>query len=271
MNLDLLEKISLPNTCKATWFSQTSKADALVPSDAGHPWILKLYNIAEPKTDPHYHKIRTQTFVFLEGQTTLHLGQIQERVRAGQIVTIPPHLAHTLEQTDPVRFMVIDWPNLDYPEDHYENIGEAPNTNQAFITPFPVKESFLNESYSVPQDSLDLQDLPPSAYQKRLEYPTHVVYEMCADPNHKWSLAIIDVNDVVPHFHEKGTEHFIVLSGQLKIEIQGVTHILAPGQSAHIAPGQGHHLKSTTAQSARLLCVNFPAFEPSDFHPFEQR
>lgn len=271
MKLDLLEKISLPNACRTMSFSSAFTVDELVPSEAKHPWILKLYNAAEPKTDPHYHKIKTQTFVFLEGQTTFHFGKTQELVKAGQIVMVPPNLSHVLEQKAPVRFLVIDWHNIEYPEDHYENTEEISNTNQAFITPFSVKESFLNQGYSVLPDSRDLQDLPPSAYQKRLEYQTHVVYEMCADPDHKWSLAIIDVKDIVPHFHEKGTEHFIVLSGQLTIEIQGVTHILAPGQSAHVAPGQGHHLKSTAAQSARLLCVNFPAFDPSDFHPVERR
>ncbi len=269
MRLDLLEKISLPNMCRTTSFSTTAMADELVPSDAKLPWILKLYNLAEPKTDPHYHKVRTQTFIFLEGETILHLGQTQELVRAGQIVMIPPHLSHTLEQKAPTRFLVIDWPNIDYPEDHYEIIEEAPNTNQALITPFLVKEFFLNQSYSILSDSTDIKDLPPSAYQKRLEYPTHVVYEMCADPDHKWSLAIIDVKDVVPHFHKNETEHFIVLSGQLHIQLQNVTHTLGAGQSVHIAPGQIHHLRSANTQTVRLLCVNFPAFDPCDFYPAE--
>ena len=90
---------------------------------------------------------------------------------------------------------------------------------------------------------------------------------MCADPDHKWSLSIIDLKDVVPHFHENGTEHFIVLSGQITLKLQDATYDLITGQSIHITPGQISHLKSANAQIARLLCVNFPAFDPGDFHP----
>lgn len=266
MKLDLLKKISLPSACRTVSFSPAFTVNELVSSDAGHPYIIKLYNVAEPGTDPHYHKIKTQTYIILEGETTLHVGRERHILKAGQIVTIPPHLFHTLEQESPVRFLVIDWPNIDYPEDHYEEISEALNIGSPFVSSLLMTESIVNQNQSVPVDLPDLIDFSPSAYQNRIDLPSHTVYEIGQDSDHKWSLAIIEVKDVVPHFHEKGTEHFIVLSGQLKIELQGVTHRLTAGQSAHIAPGHIHHLKSANTQAVRLLCMNFPAFDPRDLH-----
>lgn len=266
MTLDTLSKISVPPHCGTTSFSDHFTIYDLVPSSAGQPWIMGLYDVAEASTDPHYHKIKTQTYVILEGETTLHIGPRQYALKAGQVVTIPPHLSHILKQDSSIRFLVVDLPNLPYPQDHYEKIEEASNEGPLFISPPSMTQSVVNENRSVPLADAPFTDLPLSAYQKRLDLPTHTVYEICQDSHHTWSVAIIDIKDVAPHSHKEGVEHFIVLSGILKIDLEGTQHILMPGQSVHIPPSHVHHLSSATEQAVRVLCVNFPAFTPTDFY-----
>lgn len=58
----------------------------------------------------------------------------------------------------------------------------------------------------------------------------------------------------------------MVLEGELDITVNTVHYLLKIGQSMHLQPGVIHHLKFTSNTPARLLCVNFPAFDPADFH-----
>jgi hypothetical protein len=266
MRLESLSKFSLPPHFSRTPFSPNFTIYNLVPSEARQPWIMGLYDVAEPRTDPHYHRIKTQTYIMLEGETTLCMGEKTVVLKAGQVATIPPYLSHVLEQEKPIRFLVIEWPNIPYPGDHFEEISEAPNTDVAFVSSLFMTGSSTNQSLSVPTDSSNLRPLPPSSYQNRIEHPSHTVYEICQDFDRKWSIAIIDVKDSVPHFHKNGTEHFIVLSGQLKIELGNVTHILSTGQSVHIASEIVHHLGSANNQLVRIFYAYFPAFRPDDFH-----
>lgn len=97
----------------------------------------------------------------------------------------------------------------------------------------------------------------------------YVAHNLLTDQEKKWSIAILDVIDAAAHFHKVEDEHFMVLEGELDIVIDGVHHLLKTGQSIHLQPGIIHHLKSTSNTPVRLLCVNFPAFDPSDFHPIK--
>ncbi len=247
--LDTVKTISLPQECLVDPLSATSRIYRLVPSDAAQPWIMELYDIAE-RTTPHYHKIKTQTYMILEGRAKFLLGEAQEILEAGQHLTIPPGLPHTVEPEGLIRLLVIDWPNLPHPEDYYPNIEEAPSFPLSRVCPFE-----------------DLTKLPSSCYQQRKEGDGYVAYEICEDLHHTWSIAILDIKDAAPHFHKQETEHFIVLSGQLKITLDDVEQTLDTGQSISIKPGCTHHLRSAGDEAVRLLCASFPAFDPSDFYP----
>jgi len=115
-----------------------------------------------------------------------------------------------------------------------------------------------------------LPEIPDKYYISKIQEQGYDVYLLASDPaGDKWSIAILDVLDAQPHFHKTGNEHFIVLNGGLDITLNGVRHSLTAGQSVHIPPGIVHHLKSTSRTPVRLLCINFPAFDPKDFYPIQ--
>ena len=103
------------------------------------------------------------------------------------------------------------------------------------------------------------------SYEKR-DNDGYVVYDLSYDIDKKWSVAILDISSAPGHVHKIGIEHFIVLEGNLDISLDDVQYILAPGRYIKIPIGVKHLLKSAGDDPVRLLCVNFPAFDPSDMY-----
>lgn len=94
----------------------------------------------------------------------------------------------------------------------------------------------------------------------------YVVYDICYSRDKKWSVAILDVLSAPGHVHKIGVEHFIVLEGNLDISLGDEQYLLGPGKHIHIPIGTKHILKSASGEFVRLLCVNFPAFDPNDMY-----
>ena len=107
-------------------------------------------------------------------------------------------------------------------------------------------------------------EIPATHYQNKIELQGYTVFEILSDV--AWSIAVIDLQEAPKHFHKLGQERFLVLNGELNIALDGVPHILKAGQSVHIPPGIVHHLKSNLETPVRVLCINFPAFDATDFY-----
>lgn len=102
-------------------------------------------------------------------------------------------------------------------------------------------------------------------YQEKRELDGYVVYDLSTAPDKKWSVAILDVQAAPVHFHKLGVENFTILEGELDITLDGVKYILGVGRSVKVPIGTRHELKSASKDKpVRLLCVNFPAFDPDD-------
>lgn len=110
-------------------------------------------------------------------------------------------------------------------------------------------------------------DLPPNT--EVIDLGDYTVYDLIngAATNDQWSVAILDIQDSPKHFHKIEHEMFIVLEGELLIQVDGEETIYQKGESVVITPFQVHRLKSASSDSVRLLCVNFPAFNPDDMFP----
>ena len=57
-----------------------------------------------------------------------------------------------------------------------------------------------------------------------------------------------------------------MIEGCLDIEIEGKNQVLEAGEWIEILPHLKHQLKSTQESPVRVLCFNFPAFDPADMH-----
>ena len=112
---------------------------------------------------------------------------------------------------------------------------------------------------------------PPSHYELCKNLGDYIVYEMGQDPRGRYSVAIIDVLQVAPHFHKREEEHFMVLSGQARVTLDGETRLLSPGDQVRIVPSVVHSFTTADPKRAvRFLVTNFPAFDPTDFYPVEK-
>ena len=112
---------------------------------------------------------------------------------------------------------------------------------------------------------------PPSHYELCKNMGGYIVYDLGQDPAGLYSVAIIDVLQVAAHFHKREEEHFMVLSGQAKVTLEGVTRLLLPGDQVRIVPPMVHSFTTADPERAvRFLVTNFPAFDPTDFYPVEK-
>ena len=66
------------------------------------------------------------------------------------------------------------------------------------------------------------------------------------------------------HFHRVTEEIYFVLKGQGKLEIDGETSHLRPGDAVLIPPGAWHTLENNGTSELRILCCCTPPYSHDD-------
>ena len=66
------------------------------------------------------------------------------------------------------------------------------------------------------------------------------------------------------HYHRLTEEIYFVLKGQGKMEIDGETGYLRPGDSVLILPGAWHQLENNGTSELRILCCCSPPYSHGD-------
>lgn len=80
-------------------------------------------------------------------------------------------------------------------------------------------------------------------------------------------VAVADIIRSREHFHDIMTETYTLISGALKVVIEGNPILLnQPGQSVMIPPKQKHYAISQLDVPARVLVASFPAWTLEDHH-----
>jgi mannose-6-phosphate isomerase-like protein (cupin superfamily) len=73
---------------------------------------------------------------------------------------------------------------------------------------------------------------------------------------------------VVPaHFHDRHSELFYVVSGQVEWTVNGETHVMGAGDMVFIPPGTPHAVKTVGGKEARMLML----YEPGGYEDTELR
>jgi len=60
------------------------------------------------------------------------------------------------------------------------------------------------------------------------------------------------------HRHCKARQFFYSLAGEATLEVDGVVHVLNPGEGLHIPPGAAHQLRNAGSVDARFLVISAP-------------
>ncbi len=66
------------------------------------------------------------------------------------------------------------------------------------------------------------------------------------------------------HYHRVAEEIYFVLKGQGRMEIDGETSYLRPGDSVLIPPGAWHQLENNGTSELRILCCCAPPYSHDD-------
>jgi mannose-6-phosphate isomerase-like protein (cupin superfamily) len=62
----------------------------------------------------------------------------------------------------------------------------------------------------------------------------------------------------VRHYHQKAQQFFYILSGEVIMEVEGRTSLLATGAGIRILPGTRHQISNPSSGSARFLVISQP-------------
>jgi mannose-6-phosphate isomerase-like protein (cupin superfamily) len=62
----------------------------------------------------------------------------------------------------------------------------------------------------------------------------------------------------VRHYHQRAQQFFFVLTGQLRIELDGVIHELSQHEGVAVDPGIAHQVRNASPEPAEFLVISSP-------------
>ena len=113
-----------------------------------------------------------------------------------------------------------------------------------------------------------MKELDSSLYKNKVENPNEIVYEVITtEDGLGWGMVFADFGESEVHFHNKISETYVVLEGELEV-VLGEDDIrrLKTGDSIFIKPGLKHKAHAVGRKPARIAAFTFPAWYPEDHH-----
>jgi mannose-6-phosphate isomerase-like protein (cupin superfamily) len=62
----------------------------------------------------------------------------------------------------------------------------------------------------------------------------------------------------IRHHHDKAQQFFYMLTGEVLMEIEGVTTLLGAGSGIRVLPGQRHQIRNPSSGPVRFLVISHP-------------
>ena len=230
-------------------------------------WGANVFDLHD-KTQPHFHPIRTQIFIGGAGDAIIETDHQCLRLQAGNVIIAPKGTPHRLIPTPSAQFITIDFPGFPFPEDVVNGYPEVPSGDALWIDGKTDTLAILGTP-CVLQKSPILSPLSEDLFCNIFNKNGYIVYDICAAHDKSWDMALIDIIETPKHVHRKGIEIFVVLEGYLIVEANLSKYSVQQGQLIFIPAGVVHHLKSALNTAARVMCISFPAFDPTDFYSID--
>jgi mannose-6-phosphate isomerase-like protein (cupin superfamily) len=198
----------------------------------------------------HYHR-SDQLYYLIQGSMKVRLGYEVHQIEAGSLVFIPAGLAHC------------NWNEGPGAETHFEMIIPAP-------APLAQIAIMVDSPEDVPvEDRTDRR-----GYVRRVD-PAALTEPMpgmrlapLADPESGSPHTIVNYLEIGPggagpgtHVHEFD-QYYLVLEGQLTIEVALEEHVVGPGTLVVLPAGVPHRQYNATEVTEKHLAVLAPAPEP---------
>lgn len=207
----------------------------------------------EVGTEPHVHHHHADAFYVLEGELCVALGTEEERtLGAGDFVLIPPDVAHGFRNADEVdvRYLNIHAPGAGFDEYVRGRLGDA------FDQHDPPADGGRPASEAV---------VWPAGEGARLALgdSSATIKAGSADALGSFALVELDLAPGFPgpvlHRHERMTDSFYVLEGELILRVGDEGTSAAAGSYASVPPGNAHTFAAPAEARARALNLMAPA------------
>jgi len=62
----------------------------------------------------------------------------------------------------------------------------------------------------------------------------------------------------IRHHHTKAQQFFFILSGEILMEVEGETTLVAAGSGIRVLPGKKHQIRNPSSTTVRLLVISHP-------------
>ena len=213
----------------------------LVPPEAGQGWKLELFTLSET-IPPHYHKLQRQFILVVDGELKAICSNASYiTMQSSEFILIEPGVVHSLVPNGSAQFFAIDLPGFVYPEDvFYDKPSAIPKWKAADVPLLP--------------------ELDPHYFGSRIDAGNYAVYSLVSpsEASGKWSAALLEIHDSPRHFHHIEKEFFLVMNGELDIEMDGVHRTLSVGESVMVTPSHIHKLTSAREEPVRASALAFP-------------
>lgn len=105
-----------------------------------------------------------------------------------------------------------------------------------------------------------------SLYQNKKEFSAEIVYEITTSATAlPFGIAIADILQSTPHFHNLTTETYTVVQGTLEVSLDHKKYLVSPGDVIKIPPNVIHSARSLGDESARITVITIPEFSLDDY------
>jgi quercetin dioxygenase-like cupin family protein len=209
--------------------------------------LLEFFSEAgERGAAPHIHREHADAFFVLEGELAFHLAGEERQLSAGSFALAPPGLVHGF-QIGPEGARCL---NLHAPGARYAALSRARRDGVDF-------DPAEGDSFPPPEDG-GLPATEAFVYgEGEGEQEGNVV--KAARP--EVSCLVLEIRPgggVDPHFHQRHSDSFFVLDGELEIHLGERTVKAVPGTFALAPPGVVHYFRNVGDVPARALNLHTP-------------
>jgi quercetin dioxygenase-like cupin family protein len=191
---------------------------------------------------PHVHREHADAFYVLEGELDFHVAGEQRRLDAGGFALAPPGLVHGFQiGPEGARYL-----NLHLPGTKYARMSRARRDGVEF-------DPADGDSFPPPEDG----GLPVE--EAIVRDSDHADAVKAARP--ELSLLVIEFppgGGVDPHYHERHSDSFFVLEGELEIHVGDEIVNAVPGAYVLAPPRVVHWFRNASDASVRLVNLHTP-------------
>jgi mannose-6-phosphate isomerase-like protein (cupin superfamily) len=221
----------------------------------GRPELVLTEACLEPGkvgVEPHIHHHHADAFYVLEGELLVRLGEEEARLGAGGFVLVPPELVHSFRNPGPERacYLNIHAPGMGF--DDYVRSGFRADFDQHDPPPDggrPASEALVHA--------------PGEGRHLALGDSRATIKAGTGDALDSLALLELELAPGFPgpvlHRHERMTDSFYVLEGELTLQL-GEERVGAPSRSyAYVPPGNAHTFAVSQLGRVRVLNLMAPA------------